>query len=156
PAGRTTRQKTIEDLSRLGIARVGRLAVLPISEVASRFGPAGVHLHRIATGRDDSPLLPTPAPFEVVEGTALEYGVSSLEALLFPVRGLLDRIVARLRLHALACRGLTISLGLEDGAMVEREVGVLAPTCDVKSLALLTRAAIEASPPHAAIEAVRL
>ena len=82
--------------------------------------------------------------------------MSSLEALLFIVRGLLDRVVARLAMSSLACSGLTISLGLEDGSEIERTVGVLAPTRDVKTLALLTRSALEAAPPHAAIEAVRV
>jgi nucleotidyltransferase/DNA polymerase involved in DNA repair len=143
-------------LTELGLRRIEDLARLPRHGLASRFGPAATRVWRIASGLDDAALAPLPPPFEVVEGTSLEYGVTSLEALLFLVRGLLDRATARLRLHGLACRGLTIGLGLDDGAWVAREVGVLAPTLDVKSLLLLTRAAIEAAPPPAAVEAIRV
>jgi protein ImuB len=143
-------------LTELGLRRIEDLARLPRHGLASRFGPAATRVWRIASGLDDAALLPLPPPFEVIEGTSLEYGVTSLEALLFLVRGLLDRATARLRLHGLACRGLTVGLGLDDGAWVVREVGVLAPTLDVKSLLLLTRATIEAAPPPAAIEAIRV
>ncbi|HZR81911.1 MAG TPA: DNA polymerase Y family protein [Candidatus Binatia bacterium] len=154
-APRRTWPEVAEELARLGIARLADLAALPIAEVVSRFGAPGARLWRIAAGADDSPLAAVPPALELVEGTSLEYGLASLESLLFVVRGLVDRLVARLRLRGLACRGLVLSFALEDGARVEREVGVLAPTCDVKSLVLLARSAIEAAPPHAAIEAVR-
>src|SRR5581483_7858411 len=121
-----------EELARLGIARLADLAALPIAEVVSRFGAPGARLWRIAAGADDSPLAAVPPALELV-----------------------DRLVARLRLRGLACRGLVLSFALEDGARVEREVGVLAPTCDVKSLVLLARSRIAAVPPHAPIEAVR-
>jgi len=71
-------------------------------------------------------------PQEYTEGTRLEYGVTSIEALLFLVRGLLDRVVSRLVLASLSCSGLTVrsaSRRRPDGA----RVGVLAPTRDVKT-----------------------
>jgi protein ImuB len=144
------------ELERLGIARVGEVAALPIGEVVVRFGAPGARLWRIAAGADDSPLAPASVPLELVEGISLEYAVSSIEALLFVIRGLVDRVVGRLRLHGLGCRGLTLSFALEDGARVERQVGVIAPTSDVKSLVLLARAVIEAAPPRAGIVAVRM
>jgi protein ImuB len=144
------------ELGRLGLRRVGDLAALDAASVATRFGTAGARLWRIASGCDDEPLVPVPPPAEIVEGASLEYGETSLEALMFVVRGLVDRLAGRLGLQGLACRGLGLALRLADGSRFEREVGVLAPTRDVKSLALLVRATLEADPPQAAIEAVSL
>lgn len=144
------------EFERLGLRRVGDLAALDAASVATRFGAAGARLWRIAAGRDDEPLVPVPLPVEIVEGASLEYGESSLEALMFVVRGLVDRLAGRLRIQGLACRSLGLALRLADGTRFEREIGVLAPTRDVKSLALLVRATLEADPPQAAIEAVSL
>ena len=144
------------EFERLGLARMGDLAALGAARIATRFGAEGTRLWRIAAGCDDSPLVPVAPPTEIVEGTSLEYGETSLEALMFVVRGLVDRLANRLQVQGLACRGLVLSLRLEDGSRLDRDVGVLAPTRDVKSLVLLVRATLESAPPQAAIEAVRL
>jgi protein ImuB len=154
--GRRGFRAAVERLARLGIVRCGEFAAMPIDEVASRLGPASARMWYVAAGRDRSPLRPSVAPPECSEGTRLEYGVSSIEALLFVVRGLLDRVVSRLAVLGLSCGGLTVSLGLEDGSRADRGVGVLAATRDVKTLTMLVRSAIEASPPHAAIESVHV
>lgn len=144
-----------ESFRRLGLRRLGDLTRLPRREVGSRFGKAGARLWRIASGRETSPLLPESPPLEFTEGMSLEYSVESLEALLFLMRGLIDRLVQRLAVHALSCRGLRVGLDLSDGGHAERKVGVLAPTSDVKALTVLTRHALEAEPPHAAIVGIR-
>lgn len=144
-----------ESFQRLGLRRLGDLARLPRREIGGRFGKEGARLWRIATGSESTPLLPESAPLEFTEGIRLEYSVESLEALLFLMRGLIDRLVQRLSVHALSCRGLRIGLDLSDGGHAERKVGVLAPTSDVKALTVLTRHALEAEPPHAAIVGVR-
>jgi len=146
----------VERLARLGVTRCGELAGMPVDEVASRLGKGATQMWYVAAGRDRSPLRPCVVPHEHVEGTRLEYGVGSLEALLFVVRGLLDRVVARLMTASLACGGLTLALELEDGSRVERAIGVLAPTRDVKTLTLLVRSALETAPPHAGVEAVHV
>lgn len=144
-----------ESFQRLGLRRLGDLARLPRGEVGSRFGKAGARLWRIAAGKESNALLPEAPPLEFTEGVSLEYSVESLEALLFLMRGLIDRLVQRLAVHGLSCSGLRVGLDLADGGHAERRVGVLAPTADVKALAILTRHALEAEPPHAAIVGVR-
>ncbi|MDG2306034.1 MAG: DNA polymerase Y family protein [Candidatus Binatia bacterium] len=144
-----------ESFRRLGLRRLGDLARLPRGEVGSRFGKAGTRLWRIAAGKESMPLLPEPPALEFTEGMSLEYSVESLEALLFLMRGLIDRLIHRLAIHGLSCSGLRVGLDLADGGHAERRVGVLAPTADVKALAILTRHAIEAEPPREAIVGVR-
>ena len=154
--GRHGWSAVVDSLTRLGVASVGDFAAMPVAEVASRLGNVAAAMWHVAAGRDRSPLRPYFMAHEYTEGTRLEYGVSSIEALLFIVRGLLDRLLARLAMASLACSGLTLALTLEDGSQLDRAIGVLAPTRDVKTLTMLARSAIEAAPPHAAITAVHV
>lgn len=155
-AGRQGWDAVVESLTRLGVTRCGELAAMSVDEVASRLGRVAARMRAIASGLDATELRVSTEPHAYVEGTRLEYGIGSLEALLFLVRGMLDRVVARLALTSLACSGLTLSLTLDDGSRTDRTIGVLAPTRDVKTLLLLTRTALESAPPQAAVEAVHL
>ena len=143
-----------EKFSRLGIKSLGDLAQIPAREVGSRFGKLGGRLWAISSGRDEALLLPQSPPPEFTEGVDFEHEVESIEGLLFVLRGLLDRLVQRLSLHRLSCRGLRITMDLVDGGQAERPIEVVAPTLDVKALAILARHSIELSPPHAAIVGV--
>ena len=154
--GRQGWDAVVDDLARLGVGRCGELAALSADEVASRLGRVAARMRQVAAGVDRSELRASFEPQAYVEGTRLEYGIGSLEALLFLIRGLLDRVVTRLALASLACSGLTVSMTLDDGSRTDRTVGVLAPTRDVRTLLLLTRTALESTPPHAAVEAVHV
>lgn len=154
--GRQGWDAVVDDLARLGIRRCGELAAMSADEVASRLGRVAARMRQVASGADRSELRVVIEPQTWVEGTRLEYGVGSIEALLFLIRGLLDRVMARLALASLACSGLTVSLTLDDGGRTDRTIGVLAPTRDVKTLLLLARTALESAPPHAAVEAVQV
>ncbi len=72
------------------------------------------------------------------------------------LRGLLDRLTARLALRGFICGDLRLALRLATRGHDERTVAVTAPSNDVKSLRALTRLQLEAHPPPAAIEAVRV
>jgi protein ImuB len=156
-SGRPMRWPVFRDrLERLGLRRVGDLARLPRREVLSRFGREGLRFWEIAAGRDGAPLRPEPSAPDFAEGVVFEYAVDSIEALLFSLRGLLDRLMQRLGVHGLSCKGLRITLDLAEGGHAERSVGVLAPTVDVKALTMLSRHTIEADPPSEAIVAMRV
>jgi protein ImuB len=143
-------------LARWGITRASELACLSPGAVGARLGPAGAALVRRARGEDALPLAPRPARLHFEEGANLEYGIDRLEPLAFVLRGCLDRLTARLALRALACGELRLSLGLATRAREERTVAVAAPTTDVKVLLALVRLHLEAAPPAAAVEAVRV
>jgi protein ImuB len=143
-------------LIRWGITRLGELACLSPGGVGTRLGSAGAALVRCARGVDSTPLVPSPARPSFVEETELDYGVETLEPLAFVLRGCLDRLVARLALRSLACGELRLSLGLATHACEERHVTVAAPTTDVKVLLTLVRLQLEAEPPAAPVEAIRV
>jgi protein ImuB len=143
-------------LRRWGIRCLGDLAALPASAVGTRLGPEGVLLVRRARGEDEHPLVPRALPLHFEESIDLEYGLDTLEPLLFVLRGSLDRLTARLAVRGLICGDLRLSLRLATRDRDERTITVAAPSNDVKALLALVRLHFEAHPPAAAIEALRV
>src|SRR5439155_109656 len=121
-------------LVRGGIRRLGDLARLPVAEVATRLGPAGAALVRAARGEDERPLAPEALGGPVEEAIDLEYALDALEPLLFVLRGLVERVVARVGLEGIGVARLGLALGLADRSRDERTVPLAAPTRDVKTL----------------------
>src|SRR6266404_1292317 len=129
-------------LERWGIRRLGDLARLPVAEVATRLGPAGAALVRAARGEDERPLAPQPLGGAVEEAIDLEYALDALEPLIFVLRGLVERAVARVGLEGIGIARLGLALGLEDRSRDERAVPLAAPrseehTSELQSLAYL-------------------
>jgi len=145
-----------DTLRRWGVRTLGDLAALPASALAARLGPAAAALARRARGEDAHPLAPRPLPLAFEEAAALDWGVDALEPFLFVVRGLLDRLVARLEVRGLVCGDLRLTLGLADRGCEQRSITVAAPSNARKPLLTLVRVHLEAQPPRAAVESVRL
>ena len=143
-------------LARWGIHRLGDLARLPAAEVATRLGPAGAELVRAARGEEMRPLAPSTPPGDVEEAVSLEWALDTLEPLLFVLRALIDRVVARLGLDGVGCARLGLTLGLDDRGREHRTLDLAAPTRDPKTLLGCLRAALESHPPRAAVTAVAL
>lgn len=143
-------------LARWGVHRLGDLARLPAAEVATRLGTVGATLLRAARGEDVRPLSPAVRTGEVEEAMSLEYALDNLEPLLFVLRGLAERAVARLGLDGIGCTRLGVALRLEDGARDTRTLPLAAPTRDVKTLLGCLRVELEARPPRAAIAQIVL
>ena len=142
-----------------GLSRVGDLARLPRSAVATRLGQSGLLLHRLACGECLTPLYPSPPSAEVIEEQGLLDPLAELEPLLFVFRGLLDRVVSRLRARSSACGGLLLRLQLVDGAATRderRQIAVAAPTQKLPALLDLLRVSLESQPPRAAIERIEI
>lgn len=138
-------------LARWGVHRLGDLARLPAAEVATRLGAVGATLIRSARGEDVRPLAPSARTGEVEEAMALEYALDNLEPLLFVLRGLTERAVARLGLDGIGCTRLGVALKLDDGTRDTRALPLAAPTRDVKTLLGCMRVELEARSPRAAI-----
>lgn len=143
-------------LQRWGIRTIGELAALPRSAVSTRLGAEGAALVARARGEDDRPLVPRPLLPRFEESLDLDYGIETVEPFLFVARGLLDRLTARLAVRGLVCGDLHLSLRLATRGRDDRTVVVGAPSNEVKALLSLLRVHLEAHPPAAAIESVRL
>lgn len=143
-------------LLRWGVRTAGELASLPRSEVARRLGAAGVALHRLAAGEDRTPLRPAAPPAQVREAVELEEPIGSLEALSFLLRGVVDRLCARLLVLGQSCRGYALRLSLSPRGYGEdvRVVRLPAPAREPASLLSAARLALAQHPPAAPVQGI--
>ena len=129
-----------QQLTRFGVHVVRDLLRLPRRALAGRLGPEVLQLLAMARGETVEPPLPVPADSRLAEAIDLDYPVNRTEPLLFVLRGLLSRLMERLELRHLASGPLDLQLDLrgpEGGGRDVRQVGVAAPTRDVRSDVIL-------------------
>jgi protein ImuB len=146
--------ETVETFDRWGLNTIGALAKLPPADVGLRLGANGARLHRLARGEDDDPFLPALPADAVEEGVDLDDAVSELEPLSFVLRGIFDRVLARLACRSLACAGITLRFQLESRAFDVRDINLAAPTRETAPLLQLVRLDLSRRPPDAPITAV--
>lgn len=110
----------VDLLMRLGVRRLGDLAALPPADVLGRFGPLGVHAHRLASGDDTRPSTTTdPAPERRLD-RVLDDPVAQTDAVVFVAKQLADELVEALAGHGQVCTRLVVSLETENGERSER------------------------------------
>jgi protein ImuB len=143
-------------LKRLGIRRLGDLARLEAHAVGSRLGSHGAELMRLARGEGSARVAARPRAEVFAEAIELEYGIETIEPLAFVMRAMIARIMERLQMRGLVAGDITLSLGLADRRRDERRVAVAAPTIEVRALLTLVTLNLEAAPPPAAVETIRL
>ena len=136
-------------LSRFGIQRVSDLLRLPKRGLTQRLGPEVLALWSRARGEDNAPPLPEWKERRLEESIDLEYPIAQLEPLLFVLRGVLSRLVARLQLRGQVCGPLDLELGLCDGGREERRIAPSAPTNDTRVLLRLLSLVLESHLPCA-------
>jgi protein ImuB len=140
-----------DTLERWGIATMGAFAALPAGEIGLRLGAEGVQLHRLARGDDEEPFLPALPVDAVEEALDLDDAIEDLEPLAFVLRGLCDRVLARLACRSLACSAITLRMRLHSRAFDVREINLAAPTRDAAPLVQLLRLELTRRPPDAPI-----
>jgi protein ImuB len=145
-----------QTLARWGIRRLGELARLDIRAVGSRLGSRAVELMRIARGECHMPLMARRATENFAEAVELEWGVDNLEAMSFVMRAMLERVVERLKLRGLAAGEIALALELDGHRRDTRRVALPAPTNEARTLLALILLNLEAAPPAAAVEAIRI
>jgi protein ImuB len=148
--------ETLDKLRRWGVRTLGALARLPLPDVSLRLGSAGTLLWHIASGSHDDPLLASPPPDAIEEGTELDHPIYELEPLAFVLRGLLERATGRLELRGLGCAGFTLRVKLEPRGFEVIEVPMAAPTRETAIMLQLARLAIARRPPGAPVAGLAL
>jgi protein ImuB len=143
-------------LTRFGVSTLRELQQLPRRALSSRLGARILPLLELAEGRGREPPLPVPKDACIAEAQDLEHPVDRLEPLLFVIQGLLSRLLDRLEVRHLACSDLRLELQLAGGGRDVRQVGVAAPTHDLRVLLRLAHHALEARTPGAPVEGLRL
>jgi len=132
-----------ETLRALGLETLGQFAGLDADEVEARFGTEGLAAHRLARGLDArGPSTPRDDAIPIV---ACDLGgpVATAEPLLFVLKGAIASLGSALRAKGLAAREVSISLGLDDGALAEKAVRPALPTSHEGALFDHCRTALE-------------
>jgi nucleotidyltransferase/DNA polymerase involved in DNA repair len=145
-----------QTLARWGIQRLGDLARLDIRAAGSRLGPRAVELIRIARGESRAPLMARRAAENFTETTDLEWGVDNLEAMGFVMRPMIERAVERIGLRGMAAGEVALALELDGRRRDVRRLAMPAPTNEVRTLLALILLNLEAAPPAAPVEAIRI
>jgi protein ImuB len=130
-------------LDRWGIRTLGELAALPPAGLARRLGRPGVLLQRRARGEDDRPFVPYVSEEPCVEALTLDWEVTSLDALAFVLRRLLEHLAARLRLRSQGAAALRLALGLADGGTHRHRCELIAPLAVPRTWLRLLLAGLE-------------
>lgn len=145
-----------EIFSLWGIYTLGMLAALPEKSLIARMGQEGKKLRQLACGSLPHLFVPMEAAFALEEYMELDAPVELLESLLFVVGTMLEQLIVRATIRALALASLTITLFLEGGALHTRTVRPALPTNDRHLWIKLLHLDLEAHPPNAAILSLKL
>ncbi len=155
--GKSDRGDDLETtLARWGMRRLGELARLNPDAVGTRLGRRGVELVRLARGGSHAPLVPRRRAESFVETVDLEYGIELLEPLGFVMRAMLERLADRLSLRGMVAGDITLAFGMSGHRSFNRQVEVAAPSNDVRAILTLINLSLEAAPPEAAVESIRI
>jgi protein ImuB len=107
-------------LARLGLRTLGAFAALPESSVLARFGPQGMHAHRLARGEEAHGSVPTALPPDLAETTELDPPAARVDEALFAVKTLADRLFARLDGLGMTCTRVEVVAESEHGERIAR------------------------------------
>jgi protein ImuB len=134
------------ELERLGISTLGRLAGLPRDAVADRFGPLGLRARRLARGGDE-PLRPRPVREEIAVELELPEAVSG-QQLERALELLISRLLAHRARRGRMLRSLRLSARLAAGGGWRRQVALRRASADPSRLsdALLPHLALLPAP----------
>jgi protein ImuB len=110
----------VDLFARLGLRTFGALACLDAGDVLSRFGPEGLHAHRIASAADERPTAAVDPPPEWWCEHAFPEPIEQLETVVFIAKRLADDLVARLAAEGRVCTRLVVMVETEHGERSER------------------------------------
>jgi protein ImuB len=110
----------VDLFGRLGLRRLGDLADLDPADVLGRFGPMGMHAHRLASGVDIRPANTTdPAPERRLT-RVLDDPAAQTDAVVFVAKQLADDLAGQLAADGRVCTRLVVRLETQHGERSER------------------------------------
>jgi nucleotidyltransferase/DNA polymerase involved in DNA repair len=127
-----------EELSELGVKRLGELARLPGAAVADRLGADGAEAWQLARGegRGDASVEPRRPPAEIAETLSFPEPVANEFTLARALAALLERLLARPERAGRAPRQLALSAKLVGGGSWRRSLTLREPTAEPDRLRL--------------------
>ncbi len=113
-------KKTEQILSGLGIDTIGKLSIMPLSALKSRFGASGELLHRYANGIDNRQVEPPGAAKSISRETTFGKDTKDRSLLNATFRYLSERVGAELRRRGKQTRCVTLKLRYADFTTITR------------------------------------
>ena len=123
-----------EELSELGVQRLGELAGLPRTAVADRLGVEGSEAWRLAHGESDARVAPRRPPAEIAESLEFPEPVANELTLARALAALVDRLLAREERGGRLPRRVAVSARLVGGGSWRRTATLREPTADPERL----------------------
>jgi len=112
---------TLLKLHDLHVRTVGDLAARPLEDLVASLGPSsGAHLHALAHGRDDRPVVPDQEPKSISHEETFARDLTSMDELRAEVVRLSDAVASRLRHHGFRGRTVQLKVRYRDFSTVTR------------------------------------
>jgi DNA polymerase-4 len=116
-------EQTAELLRRLGLKTVGDVARMPVRTLQRAVGDAlGSHLHALARGVDDRPVIPDEPAKSVGSEETFSHDLDSGEEIRRELLRLSDRTATRLRAKGLCARTVTIKVRFANFSTITRSL----------------------------------
>jgi DNA polymerase-4 len=116
---------TLARLQRLGVRTVGDLAAIPVANLRASVGDAaGRHLHDLAHGRDDRPVVTEQRAKSIGHEETYSSDHHDLATIERELVKLADAVASRLRRAGLAGRTISVKVRFHDFTTISRQVTV--------------------------------
>ncbi len=144
--------KTVADMARAGLRRIGDIALRPRAPITARFGPMPMAGLDALKGLERASIAPRFAAPDFCAEQRFSSPVQTLEAIEATLRRLADDLVVLLERQAKGARRIELSLYRVDGAVRRIRVGASRPLNEARAIARLFAERL-ASPHEDAIDA---
>ena len=122
-------ERTHELLERLGVRTVGELAAVPLRVLERTLGEGPArHLHELARGLDDRPVVPYEAPKQVSHEETFDHDLDQQDAVNRELLRLAFRVAARLRREGYRARTIVLKVRLASFTTLTRSRTLADPT----------------------------
>lgn len=117
-----------EKLRRVGVRRVADLRRMGRAPLVRRFGSLGEHLHRLAHGEDDRPVVPDRRAKSIGQEQTFDADLDDPALVLAVMLGQVEQVAHRLRRQGFVTAGVTIKIRFGDFQTVTRSASISPPT----------------------------
>ena len=120
---------TMPTFLRMGIRTIGQLRKRPLEHLKPVFGDHAEHVHRLAHGTDDRPVVPDRNAKSISHETTLAVDLRDDDVIRTRLLELADQVGRRLRRHKLQGRTVHLKIRFHDFRTVTRSMTLSNPTC---------------------------
>jgi protein ImuB len=145
-------EKTVADMARAGLRRIGDIALRPRAPITARFGAAPMARLDALKGLERGPIAPRFAAPDFCAERRFASPVQTIEAIEAALRKLADDLVVLLERQARGARRIELQLYRVDGDVRRIRVGASRPLNEARAIARLFAERL-ASPQEDAIDA---